>query len=269
MLYSVFYACVSHIGNVRGLNQDNFICDGHFMEPDGQSIPFPLTGVSASKPPSLFGVFDGMGGEEQGEVAAGIAAKSAAGVTLGGDVASDLLEFCQRANRSICDYARANDLFAMGTTAALLAFAKDGITLCNIGDSKIFRYSGGRLEQISRDHVDIAPFGNKPPLLQNLGIPPDEMVIEPYVARGAYRDGDRYLICSDGLTDMVAAEEIAQVLASHTTEAGAVGELLQRALSNGGRDNISIILCRVRRRPGWFGRWRGSRDTERKKDGYG
>ena len=251
----ISYACISHIGNVRRLNQDNFICDGRFMETDDNGIVFPLTGVCSLKAPALFGVFDGMGGEERGEVAASIAAKGAAGIKLGKDAASDLLEFCQKANQSICDYAEENDLFSTGTTAAMLAFTRDGITLCNIGDSKIFRFRRGPLEQLSQDHVDVAPFGKKPPLLQNLGIPPDEMTITPYVARERYRNGDVYLICSDGLTDMVTAGEMTQVLASKGVEE-AVGELLQRALSNGGRDNISIILCQVRRGGGWFGKHR-------------
>ena len=253
MPYHISYACVSHIGNARSLNQDNFICDGYFMELDDENISFPLTGVTSSKLPSLFGVFDGLGGEERGEMAASIAARSAAAVKLGRDAASELLAFCQKANESICHYAEENGIFSMGTTAAMLAFTKKEITLCNIGDSKVFRFSTGQLEQLSRDHVDVALFGKKPPLLQNLGIPPEEMVIEPYVARGAYRDGDLYLICSDGLTDMVDTEEIAQVLAENELET-AVGELLQRALSNGGRDNVSIILCKVQRAPGWFGK---------------
>ena len=73
----------------------------------------------------------------------------------------------------------------MGTTAAILAFTGNGVTLCNIGDSKIFRFCDGELEQISKDHVTVAAYGVKPPLSQNLGISPTELIIDPYLAQGA------------------------------------------------------------------------------------
>ena len=95
------------------------------------------------------------------------------------------------------------------------------------------------------DHVAVCPFGKKPPLSQNLGIPPAEMLIDPYFARGIYRDGDYYLICSDGLTDMVSPESIQKILyASQNSEAASL-EMLRTALFNGGKDNITFILCRI------------------------
>ena len=109
---------------------------------------------------------------------------------------------------------------------------------------------GGVLEQISKDHVAVAAFGVKPPLSQNLGIPPTELIIDPYLAQGAYNDGDVYLICSDGLTDMVPTEEISGVLASKPVD-GACMELLEKALANGGRDNITVVLCRIERESWW------------------
>lgn len=251
MHYGILYACVSHIGRIRRMNQDNFICGGRYMETGGDDIAFPLCGIKSSKDPSVFGVFDGMGGEERGEVASYIAAKDAAAIELGKDAAAALSRFCQKANADICGYADENELSAMGTTAAMLAFTSGGITLCNIGDSKIFRFCGGVLEQISKDHVSVAAFGVKPPLFQNLGIPPTELIIDPYLAQGAYHDGDVYLICSDGLTDMVTTGEIAQILASASVEK-ACAELLETALSHGGRDNITMILCRIERESGWF-----------------
>ena len=251
MRYSILYSCISHIGKIRRINQDNFICGGRFIEPNDSDMDFPLCGIKSSKGSSVFGIFDGMGGEERGEVASYIAAKDAAALTIGKDAVSALSLFCQRANADICDYADKNDISSMGTTAAMLAFTDSGITLCNIGDSKIFRFCGGVLEQISKDHVSVAAFGVKPPLSQNLGIPPTELVIDPYLAQGAYNDGDVYLICSDGLTDMVPTEEISKVLASKPVE-DACRELLGKALANGGRDNITMILCRIERESRWF-----------------
>lgn len=251
MHYSILYSCVSHIGNIRNINQDNFICDGRYMGTNDENLTFPLCGIKSSKNPSVFGVFDGMGGEECGEVASYIAAKNAAAIEIGKDAVTALSQFCQKANTDICDYANENEIFAMGTTAVLLAFTENGITLCNIGDSKIFRFCNGELEQISKDHVTVAAYGVKPSLSQNLGIPSTELIIDPYLAQGVYNDGDVYLICSDGLTDMVATEKITEMLDAKPIEDGCM-ELLEKALSNGGRDNITIILCKIERESGWF-----------------
>lgn len=252
MQYSIHYSCISHIGNVRRINQDNFICDGHYIETSETNIFFPLCGIKSSKEISIFGVFDGMGGEECGEKASYLAAKNAAILSVDASPATTFAQFCQTVNAEICSYVEENSLSSMGTTAAMLAFSSSGITLCNIGDSKIFRFSSGFLEQISKDHVAVSAFGIKPPLSQNLGIPPSEWEIDPYLAQGNYNDGDLYLICSDGLTDMVDTEEIVSLLASSENTKEATQKLLETALNNGGRDNITIILCKVERNPGWL-----------------
>lgn len=242
MRYRISYWCESHVGCVRRTNQDNYICNGKYMECG--SAEGSLCGEAFSDAAPVFGVFDGLGGEERGEVAAYIAAKSAAALTIEKDAAQELSDFCQGVNIRICEYARENALSSAGTTAAMLAFAPSEIMLCNIGDSKAFLFSGGRLEQISHDHLCSAPYGTKPPLLQNLGVPPEEMGIEPYLSRGGYADGDVYLICSDGLTDMLGSDEIAQELRQCRRENAARG-LLRMALERGGTDNISIIVCAV------------------------
>lgn len=246
MRHKIHYYCSSHVGKCRSTNQDNFICGGKYMGIDDDSFPFPLTGTLISDQPSIIGVFDGMGGEECGEIASFIAAKCAAETTIGEKSVDSLIEYCKNTNEKICDYAKENDILAMGTTAALLVFANSEIALCNIGDSKIFHFSDKKLEQISKDHYSVAAYGLKPPLSQNLGIPASEMIIEPYVARGQYNDGDLYLICSDGLTDMVTVEEITKIL--FEMEYGRCVNILQEiALEKGGKDNITIILCKVER----------------------
>lgn len=261
MQYKIHYSCLSHIGNVRSINQDNFICDGRYMEIDETEIEFPLCGIKTSKDNSIFGIFDGMGGEECGEIASYIASKTVSTIVTGKDAIADLSQFCRKANNDICDYATLHEVSSMGTTAAMLAFTEKEVVLCNIGDSKIFRLCNRTLEQISMDHVAVSAFGVKPPLSQNLGIPPNELVIDPYLARGSYNDGDIYLICSDGLTDMVSVDEITEVLVSKPIEE-AITQLLDKALSNGGKDNTTIILCKIERQSGWF--FNRKRHTKRK-----
>ena len=245
MEYRISYWCVTHIGNVRSVNQDNYICDGRYMKPDDEPMDAPLVGTLSSLTPALLGVFDGMGGEECGEIASFIAAKNAASVKLGQQPLDALSAYCQKANADICKYTEENGISSMGTTSAMLAVDKDGITLCTIGDSKILRFSKNGPEQISFDHISVCPFGKKPPLSQNLGIPPAEMIIDPYFARGTYRDGDLYLICTDGLTDMLSPDAIQKILDAASDLEAASLEMLRKALFNGGKDNVTFILCRL------------------------
>lgn len=250
MQYTINYSCISHIGNVRHINQDNYICDGQYMDkPEKDSL---LSGNITSNECSLFGVFDGMGGLENGEVASCLAANAAAKLSLEKDAINVLKAFCENINDEICSYTTENKLSSSGTTAAILAFSRDNIILCNIGDSKIFRFSDGILEQISKDHIAISAFGVKPPLSQHLGIPRTEMEIDPYLAQGTYTGGDVYLICSDGLTDMVTTEDIVSILASSANMEIASKALLNEALANGGKDNITIILCQIECKASWL-----------------
>jgi len=195
---------------------------------------------------SVFAVFDGMGGEEMGEMAAYIAASKMEDLPADNKPDSALLSFCHTANGAICRYAEDNGIGTMGTTAAIVLPEKKKVYICNIGDSKIFRFSKCKLTQISKDHISLAIGGKKPPLSQNLGIPESELIISPYVADQPYCDGDMYLICSDGLTDMVQTEDIERML-SITARENAAKILLEKALENGGRDNITIILLSVRK----------------------
>ena len=249
MRWSVSYSCLTHIGKIRSMNQDNYFCDGKYLDADSGGSAAPFAGTLPCDRPFMIGVFDGMGGEECGEVASLIASECAANFPLGEKPLEDLLKFCMTANDRICAYAEEHGVSVMGTTAALLAFTPREIALCNIGDSKVFRFSGGTLEQLSVDHYAFPEYGRKPPLSQNLGIPADEMVIEPYIEALTYRDGDVFLLCSDGLTDMVSTEEICKILTDEPFEAAA-GRLLEAALNGGGKDNVTVILCRAEQKKG-------------------
>lgn len=204
----------------------------------------PLSGCSGSDRRPVFGVFDGMGGEECGDIAALLAAKEASMITVSDKPERDLVYFCQGANAEICRYADRHGIQTMGTTVALLAFTEEEIIFCNIGDSRIYCLSEGRLAQLSEDHLAVAAYGRKPPLSQNLGIPPTEMRIEPFVARKEFRDGDIYLLCTDGLTDMLPVQQIDRILKSTSFDESAQC-LLENVMVRGGRDNITIILCKI------------------------
>lgn len=247
MQCEIHYSCVSHKGKCREENQDNFICNGVFQKPGDDKadiVAFPLSGTVKNGSPVAFGVFDGLGGEACGEIASRIAAETASEMLWGDDIRVSLQGFCQSANSRICGFSSDNCVGSMGTTAALLVFAPSEIYLCNIGDTKVFRFSEHNLEQISVDHLAMAIYGKKPPLSQNLGIPPDEMLIDPYITKGLYSNGDIYLICSDGLTDMIEEEKIRSVLETEEIES-ASAILLNAAMEEGGKDNITLILLKV------------------------
>jgi protein phosphatase len=87
--------------------------------------------------------------------------------------------------------------------------------------------------------------GRKPYLTQYLGVDPEEMRICPSVSEHAVTDGDCFLICSDGLSDMLSEEQITAILQSGSDEEVTVQTLIVNALKNGGRDNVTVIVCRI------------------------
>jgi protein phosphatase len=130
----------------------------------------------------------------------------------------------------------------------MIIFGEKDIYTCNLGDSKIYRCDNKNLTQISKDHVIDIFNDRKPPLSQFLGIPESEFIIEPYITHGAYNDGDLYLICSDGLTDMISENMIKNILAENKDVKICVDILLEKALANGGTDNITVILCKIKKK---------------------
>jgi len=243
MRFSIDYSCVSHIGKCREINQDNFVCNGYYKDP-GTGMYGPDYGRVDENFPALFAVFDGMGGESCGEIASYIAAKTAADTSIGSHFLQSLSDYCKNANRKICEYAKNNGVSSMGTTAALLAFTKEGIGLCNVGDTKIFRFSENCLSRISKDHIITSSYYEKPILTQNLGISEEEKPIEPFFAKGRYKDGDMFIICSDGLTNMVSRLKM-EMLLNHNPYTDVIETLLDMALDRGGSDDITIIVCKI------------------------
>lgn len=251
MKYSV--AAQSVTGRVRKNNEDNFFLDGEILEAVHQDSAL-FCKEFHDDVPHLIGVFDGMGGYSSGEIASYIAAaitKEYAGSELPRHSGDELLNcLCMEANDAVCIEA---DGSPMGTTCALLYFHQGMYTVCNVGDSPVFLFQKGILQQISVDHNQRtfyenitgkkAPAGQKFKLTQCIGIPRDELLIEPHIASGQVRGGDFFLICSDGLTDMVTLEDIEAILRRHNDPALATEELTTRAMEAGGRDNITIACA--------------------------
>ena len=252
--WAVEAACGCAVGRRRNNNEDNFFFLGKYLPLENNGLDQVLTGRAALEEQVCFAVFDGMGGEAYGEEAAWIAAKTLrAGVDQTEGQPVDLEAVCQEANREICARARGRSVGLEGATAAILAFYRREAQVVNLGDSKVFLLRNGELRQLTVDHTDQALLlaqgitGRKPRLTQHLGIEPEEMVLQPAVSRIAIRPKDRFLLCTDGLTDMVETEEIRNILESQEPVEAVVGQLIGRALENGGRDNITVICCQVYR----------------------
>lgn len=245
MLMAV-YACVCHRGKVRRINQDNLVWEKQFLPMGDEGLAGIVCGALPLERTLLFGVFDGMGGEQRGEAASWIAAGTAAEWDATDD-REEIRKLCREMNRRICEFAAGNGLSSCGTTAAMLLVDGKKAIGCNLGDSRIYYLRNGFLTQLSEDHVYPVYASGKPPLLQYLGIPESEMSIEPSLFSKEIRTGDMILICSDGLTDMVDEDRILRVLMPAGSLEDKAEALLDAALSAGGRDNITIILVEINR----------------------
>ena len=245
----------THTGMVRSHNEDSIAIDAEI---------------------GLAVLADGMGGYNAGEVASGIATALISSETrevmarqsphevdrkTGTPIAAVLLrDIIAKANTSIFQSANSQPQYAgMGTTLVVTLFCNNQFTVAHIGDSRCYRQRGGKLEQVTRDHsllqeqIDSGLLTkeaarrsqNKNLVTRALGIEPS---VEPEIHTYPALEGDVYLICSDGLNDMVEDEDIEMTLDTLGANLQlAADQLVQMANDNGGRDNISVVLIKVKK----------------------
>ncbi len=209
---------------------------------------------------TLLVVADGMGGYAAGEVASRTAVEAVLNAYYG-DLSDGMPDGLTRAvryaNRAVLDEAnRDADRAGMGTTLALAVVWAGQLAVANVGDSRVYLIRDGRIAQISRDHSWIAELlavGKITPeearhhpmrnvVTRSLGGRP-ELDVEVYPPL-KLRRGDIALVCSDGLWGMMSAEQMLQIVESHSAQAGA-DALVAAANGAGGHDNITAIVCRV------------------------
>ena len=212
---------------------------------------------------SCFLVADGMGGAAAGEIASRIFTETAARCLLqqGDGSETDSVSLVkavfQTANAQIREHIRSTpEHKGMGCTAELLLFHDAGFVLGHIGDSRTYRMRQGQFVRLTRDHslvqdqVDqglISREEAKTHRLRNVisravGVK-DELEVD--IVRGRYLPGDLFLLCSDGLTDMVSEEFIAHILQNEEPLITRNKQLIERAKSGGGRDNVTVVLVEV------------------------
>ncbi len=211
---------------------------------------------------------DGMGGYNAGEIASGMATAfikselgrwlSQAGRHANAKEVRRAMEICvDNANRSIFNAANSNPQYSgMGTTLVMGVFQDSRLMLGHIGDSRCYRLRDGVLAQITKDHSllqeqmdaglitaeQAATSTNKNLVTRALGVE-DAVLLE--VNEHRVEPGDLYLMCSDGLSDMVDDNGIAELLRLEILLDLKAGQLVEVANTNGGRDNISVLLAQA------------------------
>lgn len=250
-------ACGCNQGKKRNNNEDNFYFNGGYMNSDNHGLPsIEKTGISLSED-GFFCVFDGMGGGDFGEVASYTASKTTKMFLETEsninpcDITPSLTKMCEVVNQTVYEAGEKLGSSKMGSTLAGLYFHAGQAWVCNLGDSRCYFMRNGKMKQISEDHTDEEFMkengitGRKPYLTQYLGIDPDEMTIVPSIESYVLNRGDRFLICSDGVTDMVDEQAICNDLARYQDPEDCVKALIQAALDGGGKDNITAIVLDV------------------------
>ena len=238
------YACVCSVGRRRRNNEDNFYCDGQIREDVNSLDDVLLSGEVSADTNELFAVFDGMGGEACGEVASyTAAAESRAFSQSRMEYEEYLYELAERLNERVREETESLSLVLMGTTAAMLQISGEDVYILNAGDSRIYKLSRHELRQISEEHTVFSGGGKA--ITKFLGLPVGHS-LHPYIAMGKYKPGDVFLLCSDGVTDMLTDDEIRDIIDSKKELKTLTRELADAALEKGGIDNTTAILLRLR-----------------------
>lgn len=258
-MLNLLYAAGTHQGRVRANNEDNF-CVGSFYKQDTSQNEAYVNGIVRNGKLAV-SVCDGMGGEELGEEASLIAVRNFVEMTENDSqlIHHNVEAFTNKANKEICARMQESQK-RMGTTFTGLEFFKNKAVASNLGDSRIYLLRDGEIKQISYSHSTVASMirmglitpeaakthPKRHEITQYLGIFEEEMELEPFVSEELeIKKGDKFLLCSDGLTDVQTDEQIKEVLLSSEKPVQAVETLIARALEAGGPDNVTVIVVQA------------------------
>jgi PPM family protein phosphatase len=242
--YSVVTA-LSHAGLVRDHNEDSLVigqwtlCAAETETP--QTLVFPIAS------PLVVAVADGLGGHPGGDVASSLVVRELARAAPTLDSEQSLRDVLNSCNRAL--YGIAADqpmLMAMGTTVAGVLLTSDQVLAFNVGDSRVYTHGADGLRQVSVDDSPPLAPGQQHTVIvtQTLGGGLTYADVEPHVAAFAQSTEVRWLICSDGLSDLVPDETLSDLLEESEDSRAAFG-LWKAAIEAGGHDNITLALVRV------------------------
>jgi serine/threonine protein phosphatase PrpC len=210
----------------------------------------------------VFAVADGIGGSAAGEIASRIFVETAQevferGVYVDTETSALVQEVFKLANeRILVNTEEYPERRGMGCTAELIAFRGDRYIVGHVGDSRTYLFRDGELRRITRDHSlvqdqleqglitreDAKRHRLRNVVLRAVGI---DSSVSLDLIKGRMLPGDIFLLCSDGLTDMVDEDSVQETLSSALGLTDMVEQLIERAKTAGGNDNITVVLCQV------------------------
>lgn len=247
----------TNIGSGRDNNEDNYYCNGTFKR--DAAVPVAEAAAEQEGKRLIYGVFDGMGGEANGEQAALLCAQTLH--QCSSDEPFDALDFFRRANVAVCDMIAASGQVS-GSTAATVHLTGNHAYCCNVGDSRIYLQRAAALQRISRDHTkyqerldagaaagdadDADDSPDRHVLTQYLGMLGARQRLMPYFAAGVpLAVGDRLLLCTDGLTGKLSDSRLQAALGADMPLPELGQALMAQALDAGPGDNITLVLIEV------------------------
>jgi protein phosphatase len=235
------------------------------------------------QPLNLFVVSDGMGGEAHGEIASAMAVETVVKACMGeetetvavsvemppdwSDQTRRLVNAAHLANKKICESAEANpQQQGMGATLTAAWINEEKLSVVHVGDSRVYLLRSGVLQQLTSDHSLVAEQVRRgiltaaeaehselqSVLLRALGTQPE---VEVDAEEHTLFPGDILLLCSDGLTRMVAEQKIAATLQSKSDPVRAAEKLVALANENGGADNVTVVVVHLEPKEGGFLSW--------------
>jgi PPM family protein phosphatase len=261
----------SHAGHHRANNEDHYLVArlGRALQTMMTSLPSGDVPLLTEEVNYVLIVADGMGGHAAGEVASRMALSALVALAL--DTPDWILRADEGYQSTLEDRARQRvrevgallvdtgrrdaTLRGMGTTLTAARSLGRDLLITHVGDSRAYLLRGATLYRLTRDHTyaqllvdtgqmaaaDAATSGHAHVLTNALGGSSAEVQVD--TDHALLEDGDRLLLCSDGLTDLVDDQTIATILHDATTAHDACTRLLQQALDNGGRDNVTVIVA--------------------------
>ncbi len=242
---AILVTALSHDGAQRDHNEDSLVVGPWTTCAVTTSTPQTL--VFPTRDPLVIAVADGLGGHPAGELASSVVVESLSrvGHLLADEAAlRDALIACNETvfEQAELDASRAS----MGTTVAGVVVTEASVLVFNVGDSRVYAAEASALRLVSKDdNPPLAPGQRHTSIVtQTLGGAPSLRPIEPHVTRYDLNPAARYLVCSDGLTDVVDDDDIAAVL-NGLTGPEAVFALWRAAMTAGGPDNITIALVEL------------------------
>lgn len=244
----VIVTALTHRGAIRPANEDAVVMGA--LTVASANMTSPVRCVLPVSEPVILAVADGIGGQAAGEIASEHAVHRMAemGPRLNGP--EEIAQLLSNIDEEIKDHALQHTEFSgMGTTVAGVLLNSDGNFWFNVGDSRTYRLEGRRLRQLSEDDSPaLPPSEDGRPVTTNFitqslgGSSGGSMV--PHVGRDDSADPSAWLMCSDGLSDLVLPEDMERMIAEAGSDEAAVHALWQAAMEAGGKDNISILLAR-------------------------